>query len=208
MRTEAFAPIILSIVLFVAACGEDAENSSLTVEAETTTSTTSTTTTDAPVDEDPVVEAETTTPQTTTDAPPDDDSVAEAETVDAEELTADEDVELAFDDPAGYYLVEHLAAELGGTAETREGAIVRGTQDAFVVDYKSCCTDDNLYASITSLEDNAVFTIYAPDGQVMLVEATSANLLLEQGGEYWVVVGATRGNASYTVEIGLSQNAN
>lgn len=130
--------------------------------------------------------------------------------VDDSDATAVEDdavEELAYDDPEAYYLVEYLTPEPGGFPETREGAIVLGTQDAYVVDYTNCCTDDTLYANVSSVEENAVFTIYGPGGQVQVAEATSANLFLEQGGEFWIVVGSIRGNATYTIDIGLAQNA-
>jgi hypothetical protein len=118
----------------------------------------------------------------------------------------DEVADLAFDDPAGYYLVEYVTPELGGFPETREGGIVRSL-DAYVVDYQNCCTDDTLYASVTSVEDNAAFTIYGPDGEPVAEETMSVNLTLQQGGEYWIVVGSTRGNATYTIDFGLSQDA-
>ncbi len=123
-----------------------------------------------------------------------------------EVLADDEITDLAFDDPAGYYLVEYVTPELGGFPETRDGGIVRSL-DAYVVNYENCCTNDNLYASVTSVEDNAVFTIYGPDGVPVAMETMSANLVLQQGGEYWIVVGSTRGNASYTIEFGLAQDA-
>ena len=125
---------------------------------------------------------------------------------DEPEVPDDEVIDFAYDDPAGYYLVEYLTPELGGFPETREGAIVR-TLDAYVVDYRNCCTDDTLYASVTSVEDNAVFTIYGPDGEPVAVETMSATVTLQQGGEYWIVVGSTRGNAPYTIDIGLAQDA-
>jgi uncharacterized protein YraI len=110
-------------------------------------------------------------------------------------------------DPRAYYLVEALAPELGGFAVARDGAIVRGTQDAYVVDYRSCCKGDTLYATISSPEGNAVFSVYGPGGELLASEATTVDLELEAGGEYWITVGSTRGNASYSIEIGLSEDA-
>ena len=135
------------------------------------------------------------------------DDVLEDEPVVEDEPVDDDMVEFAYDDPDAYYFVEYLTPEPGGFPETREGAIVLGTQDAYVVDYTNCCTDDTLYANISSVEENAVFTIYGPDGQMKFAETTSANLFLEQGGEFWIVVGSIRGNATYTIDIGLAQNA-
>lgn len=110
-------------------------------------------------------------------------------------------------DPRAYYLVEALTPELGGVAVERDGAIVRGTQDAYVIDYRSCCKGDALYAAIDSPEGNAVFSVYGPGGVLLAGEVTSVDLELEADGEYWIAVGSSRGNASYSIQIGLSEDA-
>jgi hypothetical protein len=55
---------------------------------------------------------------------------------------------------------------------------------------------------ITSLEDNAVFDVYAPGGRRTLAqEATDWEGELPRTGNYVISVGPTRGNASYTLEV-------
>lgn len=56
---------------------------------------------------------------------------------------------------------------------------------------------------ITSLEKNAVFNVIAPDGKTIKQEATTWSGKLPANGDYQIIVGGTRGNASYelTVEI-------
>jgi hypothetical protein len=55
---------------------------------------------------------------------------------------------------------------------------------------------------ITSLEDNAVFDLYAPGGRRSLAEETTDwTGELPRSGDYVISVGGTRGNATYTLEV-------
>jgi hypothetical protein len=60
---------------------------------------------------------------------------------------------------------------------------------------------------ISSLEDNAVFQIYVPgheqtlDGAGEGDDATEWSGELPVSGDYRIVVGGTRGNASYRLEV-------
>ena len=56
---------------------------------------------------------------------------------------------------------------------------------------------------ISSLENNAVFDVISPDGKTIKQEATTLREKLPANGDYQIVVGGTRGNATYelTVEI-------
>lgn len=58
-----------------------------------------------------------------------------------------------------------------------------------------------LNLTLTSLEDNAVLDVYAPDGALLAREATTASVELPSGGDYTIIVGGTRGNASYELII-------
>ena len=184
MFIHRFVGILVFVALLAAGCGDDAG------DAE-------------PSDETDVVVDDTSDEATDDDSTTGDDMTTADDSTTGDDLTGD----LAFDDPTAYYLVENLTPELGGAPEIIEGAIVLGTQDAYVVDYTNCCSDDMLYVDISSPETNAVFAIYGPDGEVLASESTTENLVLDQGGAFWIVVGSTRGNAPYTIEIGLSQNA-
>jgi hypothetical protein len=55
--------------------------------------------------------------------------------------------------------------------------------------------------SLTSLEQNAVFDVQAPNGQYLQEETTSFRGELPQTGDYSVIVSGTRGNASYRLEV-------
>jgi hypothetical protein len=57
---------------------------------------------------------------------------------------------------------------------------------------------------ITSVENNAVFVIYTPDGGTLLgegEESTDWRGTLPQDGDYVIEVGGTRGNATYTLKV-------
>lgn len=228
MILKKFVPFLLFVALVAAGCGDDEDDAISVIEsgaaADNTAGPSIEDVDDDPVEEtvEPTGETETTTE---TEAPPDTEAEpgigGESEAGSAESAPVPEDapveeavtdapdaiIEYAYNDPEAYFVVEYVSPELAGFPEVREGGIVLGTSDAFVVDYTNCCTDDTLYASITSVEDNAVFRIYGPDGEPLATEVMAAELVLQQGGEYWIVVGSVRGNASYTLEFGLAQNA-
>ena len=51
---------------------------------------------------------------------------------------------------------------------------------------------------LTSLENNAVYGLISPAGELLAVESTSSEpLFLPHPGEYQIIVGSTRGNASF-----------
>lgn len=93
----------------------------------------------------------------------------------------------------------------GTTSATVHGAVVRGTRDVYVL---GAAAEQRLRAELTALEDNAVFTICAPDGSALAGteegrDAAAWNGVLPVTGTYTIFIGPTRGNASYrlTVEI-------
>jgi hypothetical protein len=55
--------------------------------------------------------------------------------------------------------------------------------------------------NITSLDQNAVFDIQAPNGQFLQEDATSWSGELPLSGDYSVIVKGARGRASYTLEV-------
>jgi hypothetical protein len=93
----------------------------------------------------------------------------------------------------------------GATSAVVEGAVIRGDRDRYVVAARA---GQRLRLAITSLEDNAVFQLYAP-GQRPLRGAGEADDarrwsgLLPRTGDYVVVVGGTRGNASYRLTVSI-----
>jgi hypothetical protein len=63
--------------------------------------------------------------------------------------------------------------------------------------------------SISSVEDNAVFSVQSPDGKIIPGTEEERDLkrwtgVLPQSGRYIVTVGATRGGASFTLDIAIN----
>lgn len=94
----------------------------------------------------------------------------------------------------------------GTSSTTIRGAVIRGQNDRYYLGAKAGQT---LTVKITSTEKNAVFQIYfhgeeeslpgAGDGD----DATNWSGQLPIDNEYVIVVGGTRGNATYTLTISI-----
>jgi hypothetical protein len=94
----------------------------------------------------------------------------------------------------------------GTSSTTIKGGVIRGDRDRYYIGAKAGQT---MTVKITSLEKNAVFQIYfhgeeeslpgAADGD----DATNWSGELPIDNEYVIVVGGTRGNASYTLTISI-----
>lgn len=94
----------------------------------------------------------------------------------------------------------------GTSSATFKGGVVRGDRDRYYLEAKKGQT---MTVKITSEEKNAVFQVYfhgeeealpgAGDGD----DATNWSGELPIDNEYVIVVGGTRGNASYTLTISI-----
>jgi len=94
----------------------------------------------------------------------------------------------------------------GSSSATLKGAVVRGDSDRYYVGAKKGQT---MSLKITSVEDNAVFQVYLPGEEKTLSgagegeDATDWSGELPQDAEYVIVVGGTRGNATYTLKVSI-----
>lgn len=88
----------------------------------------------------------------------------------------------------------------GANSTTIKQSVIRGERDTYLLGAKQ---EQQMNLKITSLEKNAVFEVIAPGGKTIKQEATTWSGKLPANGDYQIVVGGTRGNASYelTVEI-------
>ena len=87
----------------------------------------------------------------------------------------------------------------GRTTKVINDAVVRATRDRYILGARAGQT---LIVHITSLENNAVFDIYAPGRRRTLAqETTDWTGELPRSGDYVISVGPTRGNATYTLEV-------
>ena len=94
----------------------------------------------------------------------------------------------------------------GASSATVKGAVVRGDRDRY---YLSASKGQTMSVKITAEEDNAVFQIYLPGEQKALKgagdedDATNWSGVLPEDAEYVIVVGGTRGNATYTLKVSV-----
>ena len=94
----------------------------------------------------------------------------------------------------------------GTSSATIRGAVVRGDRDRY---YLAAKRGQTMTVKITSLETNAVFQIYFAGEQESLQGAGDDDDATEWSGElpadndYVIVVGGTRGNATYTLKISI-----
>lgn len=87
----------------------------------------------------------------------------------------------------------------GRNSVVLKGAAVRGTQDKYIL---RAGRGQTMSLRITSTEDNAVFDVIAPgNGQSLASEQTQWTGELPAAGDYTIVVGGTRGNATYSLQV-------
>ncbi len=80
-------------------------------------------------------------------------------------------------------------------------SVIRGTRDRYVLEAQAGQT---MTVDLTSLENNAVFDIINRSTNSPLVqESTVWRGALPTSGNYEIVVGGTRGNATYTLTVGI-----
>jgi hypothetical protein len=93
------------------------------------------------------------------------------------------------------------------SSHTISGSVIRGERARHPVKARAGQTLD---VSIASDENNAVFQIYSPGEKEMLPgagemdDATKWSGKLPAEGEYVIVVGPTRGNATYTLTYSIN----
>ncbi|MEA5464938.1 hypothetical protein [Leptothoe sp. PORK10 BA2] len=105
-------------------------------------------------------------------------------------------------------LIEHATAvhrkevsfAAGKSSATVSNGVVRGHQDVYDL---RASGGQKMNLSITSTEDNAVFHLVSPSGDILAQEARNETIVLPDTGDYHVIVGGTRGNASYDLTIGI-----
>ncbi len=88
-----------------------------------------------------------------------------------------------------------------GSSETVvSNGVVRGDRDVYLL---GASGGQVMTLSISALEDNAAFDVVGPSGWALVVEGTNEEVLLPHTGDYQVIVGGTRGNASYDLSIAI-----
>lgn len=93
----------------------------------------------------------------------------------------------------------------GASSGTVSGAVVRGERDVYTLAARK---GQHMEVRVTSPEDNAVFQILAPGKDQKALQgagdgddARTWNGPLPSSGTYRIVVGGTRGNATYKMTV-------
>jgi hypothetical protein len=93
----------------------------------------------------------------------------------------------------------------GKSSATVSGAVIRGDRDTYILGARGGQT---MTVRITSLENNAVFQIEGPSGEDLerageTDDATNVRAVLPENGDYRIIVGGTRGNATYKLTVSI-----
>ncbi len=93
----------------------------------------------------------------------------------------------------------------GETSATVSGGVIRGERAIYLVGAKG---GQRMSVDITSEEDNAVFQIQTPGGKFLADagdgdDATVWDGPLPASGDYKIIVGGTRGNASFKLTVSI-----
>jgi hypothetical protein len=106
---------------------------------------------------------------------------------------------------AGDGITKRVRFAKGRSSVTLSNSVIRGDRDTYILGAK---TGQRIIVRVTSLEDNAAFRIERPNGEFLqgageMDDATSVTVRLPESGDYRIVVGGTRGNASYKLTISI-----
>jgi len=100
---------------------------------------------------------------------------------------------------------KRISFDAGETSDTVSGSVLRGERAIYIVGAKSGQT---MTVDIDSEEDNAVFQIKTPGGKFLDNaadgdDATAWDGTLPATGDYKIIVGGTRGNASFHMTVSI-----
>ena len=86
-----------------------------------------------------------------------------------------------------------------GTSTTNvEDTVIRGTRDVYFLDGKG---GQVIHLELTSVENNAVFELITPQGESILQETSNWKGILPETGDYQIIIGGVRGNATYDLAV-------
>jgi len=93
---------------------------------------------------------------------------------------------------------ERVQFEVGRNGTVINHAVIRGERDVYLLNARG---GQQMEISLTSTEQNAAFDVVSPSGDILTTEAQSETVFLPHTGDYQVIVGSTRGNATYELQI-------
>ena len=93
----------------------------------------------------------------------------------------------------------------GKSSTTISGAVIRGDHDTYILGARG---GQSMTVKITSPENNAVFMIKDPNGEYFAGlgegdDSRDATIVLDESGDYRIIVGGTRGNATYKLTVSI-----
>lgn len=97
-----------------------------------------------------------------------------------------------------YANTQRVAFAPGTSGAVMSSAVVRGDRDLYLLKAQE---GQVMELFITAIEDNAAFQLVSPTGTVLVQEGTEEEVALPETGDYQVIVGGTRGNASYDLAV-------
>ncbi len=86
----------------------------------------------------------------------------------------------------------------GRTSTILKNSVIRGTRDTYIL---GASAGQTMTVHISAIEKNASFMITTPRGETFGEDLNDFSEELPDNGDYRIVVGPTRGNATYTLEI-------
>jgi|TARA_B100001094_G_scaffold40336_1_gene34999 hypothetical protein len=96
---------------------------------------------------------------------------------------------------------EEVRFNPGTFGVTIEGGVLRG--ETGPVYGLVAAEGQTIDITLTSLEENGIFNLAAPDGKVLVNESTTFTTELPATGLYLISTGGIRGNVSFTLEIAI-----
>ena len=105
----------------------------------------------------------------------------------------------------GHDLTKRVRFAKGKSSITLSNGVIRGERDTYILGAKA---GQRMTVKVTALENNAAFQIKGPDGDYLegageMDDATSVTVTLPRNGDYRIIVGGTRGNASYKLTVSI-----
>lgn len=91
----------------------------------------------------------------------------------------------------------------GNSSASYSNSVIRGDRDTYIL---GAGAGQFMTVSIISREDNASFEIVAPNGENLVDDDTNWTGELPRDGNYKIIVGSGRGNATYTVKFLVKQS--
>ncbi len=88
----------------------------------------------------------------------------------------------------------------GATSASYKNAVIRGESNKYIL---GASGGQLMSVSVSSIEDNAVLRVQAPNGRILTSGRKSWSGQLPADGKYRILVSPTRGNATYTVRFAV-----